>query len=212
MGKGKGGGGENSKKAAGNARKADAAASKKVEAEAKQAAEEESKWEQGARKKNVKRENEAAKKEEALRKKAERDAELEAETAQIKTKKPPAKKAGKGGSGIDGALSSLSAHNIDDAISALQITSGKGEDKIDRHPERRFKPALKAYEERRLPEIREEHPGLRLNQYKQRIYEEFQKSSENPFNQVNVAYNATGEDVASTKESVKKGKEARLAH
>lgn len=212
MGKGNRGAGENSKKAAGNARKAEAAASKQAEADSKVAAEEEAQWERGARKKNVKRENEAAKREEALRKKAERDAELEAETAEIKTKKQPVKKAGRGSGGIDGALSGLNAHNIDDAISALQITSGKGEDKIDRHPERRFKPALKAYEERRLPEIREEHPGLRMNQYKQRIYEEFQKSPENPFNQVNVAYNATGEDVSATRDSVMKSKEKRLAH
>ena len=61
-----------------------------------------------------------------------------------------------------------------------------------------------------MPEIREEHPGLRLNQYQNRIYEEFKKSPENPFNQVNVAFNATREDLRQTAEGVKQNKEDRL--
>lgn len=221
MGKGKGGG-ENTKKAAGNAKKAEAAARKQAEVDAKLAAAEDEQWADGAKSKNSKKEAEAAKREEARRKKAEKDAELEAETAAAAAKKPVInqKKSAKQsrGSGLDAALAAsdapaeLHAHNIDDAIAALEITTGKSADKVDRHPERRFKPALKAYEERRLPEIREEHPGLRLNQYKQRIYEEFQKSPENPFNQVKAAYNASQEDIKDTLEDLKRGKEARLKH
>lgn len=224
MGKSKGSG-ENSKKAAGNAKKAEAAARKQADVDAKQAAVEDEYWSEGAKGKNNKKELAAKKAQEAKAAKAARDAELEAETSAAAKKKPVLnqKKSTKG-SGIDAALdassssggssraSDLYAHNIDDAISALEISSGKNSDKIDRHPERRFKPALRAYEERRLPEIREEHPGLRLNQYQQRIYEEFQKSPENPFNQVKAAYNASKQDIAATRDQVKAGKEERLKH
>jgi hypothetical protein len=43
------------------------------------------------------------------------------------------------------------------------LTTDPNSQKIDRHPERRFKAAYKAFEERRLPEIEVEHPGLRKN-------------------------------------------------
>jgi hypothetical protein len=75
----------------------------------------------------------------------------------------------------------LAASNIDDALDALSLTQGgEGEERkavagIDRHPERRQKAALAAFEDRRLPELRKEHPGLRLQQYKDLIYKEFQK-------------------------------------
>jgi hypothetical protein len=75
----------------------------------------------------------------------------------------------------------LTATNIDDALDALTLaTGGEGEEKkavagIDRHPERRQKAALAAFEDKRLPELRKEHPGLRLQQYKDLIYKEFQK-------------------------------------
>lgn len=75
----------------------------------------------------------------------------------------------------------LSATNIDDALDALSLTTGgEGEERkavagIDRHPERRQKAALAAFEDKRLPELRKEHPGLRLQQYKDLIYKEFQK-------------------------------------
>lgn len=217
----KGKGGENSKKAAGQGRKAEAAARKQAEAEAQAAAEEDQVWEQGSKKKNAKKEEEEAKREEARRKKAEREQLLEMEAAENKSKPQSSKNKGRDkimarrGGGIDAALAaaeggSLSARNIDDAISALQIAAGKDTDKAERHPERRFKPALRAYEERRLPEIREEHPGLRLNQYKELIFKEFEKSAENPFNQVSVDYNAKRGDVREALDKAKKAKEDRL--
>lgn len=216
MGKGKSGGGqENSKKAAGNAKKAEAAQRKQAEADAKNATAEDEYWSQGSKGKNAKLEADAAKKEEARRKKAERDAELEAEMAAASKKKPVINQKKARASGIDNALaasagSDLYAHNIDDAISALEISSGRHSDKVDRHPERRFKPALNKYEEDRLPELRKERPGLRLNQYKQLMYEEFQKSPDNPFNQVKAAYNASQSDVGEILDDVKKRKEDKL--
>jgi len=75
----------------------------------------------------------------------------------------------------------LAASNIEDALDALSLTTGgEAEDRkavagIDRHPERRQKAALAAFEDKRLPELKQEHPGLRLQQYKDLIYKEFQK-------------------------------------
>ena len=210
MGKGKGG--ENSKKAAGNARKAETAQRKQAEDDARKEAAEDELWSQGAKGKNAKKELENAKKEEARRKKAERDAELESEMAEASKKKPVINQKKSRGRGLDEALagSDLYAHNVDDAISALEIASGKHSDSVDRHPERRFKAALNKYQEARLPEIRKEQPGLRLNQYNQRMYEEFQKSPDNPFNQVNVSFNASRDEVYSTLSSVRKTKESKL--
>jgi hypothetical protein len=97
------------------------------------------------------------------------------------------KKATRKSSGLDDLFKGpvvapgLSATNIDDALDALTLTTGgEGEERkavagIDRHPERRQKAALAAFEDKRLPEMRQEHPGLRLQQYKDLIYKEFQK-------------------------------------
>lgn len=219
--------GENSKKAAGNAKKAEAANKKAQEAQAKLDAEEDAKWSQGAKGKNKKKEDDEAKKAEAARKKAERDAMLKEEEAAMPSKastkgrgaaKVAAKRAGK----IDDFLNDLpttshiSASGIDDALEALTLTnkSGAVSDKdIDRHPERRFKAALMAYEERRLPEARKENPGLRLQQVKNLIFKEFEKAPENPFNQAtNLDFNATQEDVRNLKDKIKKEREGKFGH
>lgn len=65
---------------------------------------------------------------------------------------------------------------------------------LERHPERRFKAAFEAYKERELPNLRAEHPGLRMQQYQELLYKQFQKSPENPFNQVTVSYDASKEE------------------
>lgn len=93
---------------------------------------------------------------------------------------------------------------------ALASDTSKGS--VDRHPERRFKAAYAAYEERRLPEIREEHKGLRLGQMKEIIKKEFEKSPENPFNQTGVVnYDATREEIEAKKREEREKIEARLA-
>jgi hypothetical protein len=56
----------------------------------------------------------------------------------------------------------LNASGIDNALDALDLTSNNT-DKIDRHPERRFKAAYNAFEERRLEEMKDEK-GLRRQQ------------------------------------------------
>ncbi|KAH9857494.1 hypothetical protein C2E23DRAFT_804506 [Lenzites betulinus] len=96
-------------------------------------------------------------------------------------------------------VESFTATGIDNAIDLLEVVTAKMDKasvgsqaaNIERHPERRFKAAFEAYKERELPKARKEHPGLRLQQYNDLIYKQFQKSPENPFNQVNLSYDAS---------------------
>jgi hypothetical protein len=158
----------------------------------------------------------AAKKEEAARKKAEKDALLKEEEASLpsKPKGAGAKKAEKKPRGIDSALgsldrpSALNATGIDNALDALSLTT-KDNDKIDRHPERRFKAAYAQFEERRLEEMKDEK-GLRRQQKIDQIRKEFEKHPDNPFNQVSATYNMTREEIAELREGEKSKKETRL--
>lgn len=116
--------------------------------------------------------------------------------------------------GDDKPLAALNASGIDNALDALSL-AGTSSDaaKIDRHPERRFKAALAAFEERRLAEMEADGSGqgLRQNQKKDRIRKEFEKSPENPFNQVNATYDASKDDVAQLRQQEKAKIEKRLA-
>ncbi|KAK7518353.1 coiled-coil domain-containing protein [Phyllosticta citriasiana] len=225
-GKGGGGGdaGGNSKKAQGQARKAAAADAKKAAVDQQRAAVEDAEWSKGA-KSNSKAEAAAAKKAEADRKRAEKAA-LEAEEAASMPKGPSkgkqaAKKGAAPSRGLDAALSSLdapankkaatlNASGIDNALDALSVSNTNPADKIDRHPERRFKAAYAAYEERRLDEMKDEK-GLRRNQKIDQIRKEFEKHPDNPFNQVSASYNATREEVAEIKQQERAKVEKRLA-
>lgn len=218
--------GENSKKAAGNARKAENASKKQAAAAAAAEAEEASKWDQGSKKGNKKKEEEKLKKEEAARKKAEREAMLKAEEDSLPSKpannkqrgaaKVAAKRAGK----IDDFLDfnsekpELKATGIENALEALSLTTKDGglqHKDFDKHPERRVKAAYSAYEERRLPELRKENPGLRLQQVKNLLHKEFSKSPENPMNQeTNVSYNATREQIDDLKSKVREQRELKF--
>ncbi|GES62336.1 DUF1014-domain-containing protein [Aspergillus terreus] len=221
-------GGENSKKAAGNARKAEAAANKKAAEDAKRAAEEDKQWQKGAKGSGKKcasppptLEDAEAKKAEAARKKAERDALLAAEEASLPSKAKKSNQPQKKSRGLDlGQLddeapasrkgAALNASGIDNALDALSLT-GKDSSKIDRHPERRYKAAYAAYEARRMPEVEAENPGLRRQQRIELIKKEFDKSEENPFNQVHVAFDASREEVKQVREAERKKVESRLA-
>lgn len=111
-----------------------------------------------------------------------------------------------------GAAGALNATGIDNALDALSLTTGGDSTKIDKHPERRFKAAFAAYEERRMKEMDDDGSGqgLRQNQKKDRIRKEFEKSPENPFNQVSAAYDASKDDIKALKEAEKAKIEARL--
>ncbi|KAF9808547.1 hypothetical protein IEO21_07839 [Rhodonia placenta] len=96
----------------------------------------------------------------------------------------------------------FAATGIDNAIDLLEVVTAKMDKAsvgtqaagLERHPERRFKAAFEAYKERELPNLRAEHPGLRMQQYQELLYKQFQKSPENPFNQVTVSYDASKEE------------------
>lgn len=111
-----------------------------------------------------------------------------------------------------GNAPSLNATGIDNALDALSLTTSDSI-KVDKHPERRFKAAYAAYEERRLKQMEDDGSGqgLRLNQKKEKIKKEFEKSGENPFNQVTAAYDSTQGDIEKIKDSEKKKIERRLA-
>ncbi|KAJ5642177.1 Coiled-coil domain-containing protein [Penicillium lividum] len=211
---------ENSKKAAGNARKADAANQKKAAEDQKKASEEEKQWSKGS-KSNAKKEDAEAKKAEAARKKAERDALIAEEEAAApsKPKGAGAKTAQKKGRGLDLSQldepskkgSAISASGIDNALDALSLTS-KDTSQVERHPERRFKAAYAAFEARRMPEIEAENPGLRRQQRMDLCRKEFEKSEENPFNQVHVAVNASKDEIAAVRDQERSKTERRLGN
>ncbi|KAK5940237.1 hypothetical protein PMZ80_007657 [Knufia obscura] len=216
-------GGENTKKAAGNAKKAEAASKKQAEADSRNEAAESAQWAKGG-KDESKKADAAAKKAEVAAKKAERDRLLaEEEASQRATpkaaNKKTAEKKSKGTldlSQLDDEPASkkaatLNATGIDNALDALDLTADSNQVKLERHPERRFKAAYAQFEERRLPEIEQEHPGLRKNQRVEICRKEFERSPENPFNQTgNVRYDASKEDLAAQKARIRSGVETRL--
>jgi hypothetical protein len=172
---------------------------------------------------NPYREAAAAKAAEAARKKAEKAALEAEEAASLKTAKTgnaksaqkkaaaPAKKLDL--SQLDEPSESskphaLNASNIDDALDALAIDSGKQE-ALDRHPERRFKAAYTVYEENRLEEMKSEK-GLRRQQKIELIKKEFEKHPDNPFNKVSAQYNSTKDELGQIKQEEKEKTERRL--
>lgn len=72
------------------------------------------------------------------------------------------------------------ARGIDAAVGLMASGGGKA----DEHPERRQKAMYNAYYETNLVLMREDHPGLKLSQYKERIFENWKSSPENPKNQM----------------------------
>lgn len=148
-----------------------------------------------------------------------------------KSKPAPPKPAGPGaiaaGGGLGGEgdesfekkeVESYAATGIDNAIDLLEVVTAKMDKAsvgqqaagIERHPERRFKAAYEAFQERELPKLKEDRPGLRLQQYKDLLYKQFQKSPDNPFNQTLVAYDASKDDKLSALKDKKAQVEERL--
>ncbi|KAI1409651.1 hypothetical protein F5Y13DRAFT_169749 [Hypoxylon sp. FL1857] len=212
-------GGENSKKTAGQARKAEAAAKKAAVEDAKKAAVEDAEWEKGA-KNNSKKEAQAAKKAEQAKKKAEREAALAEEEKSLpsragpKNSKTAVKKTNRG---LDNALSELNPNDdnkklpaietsgIDSILEALGVAVSESTDdiKVDRHATKRVGAAYAAFEERRLKEMKEDGSGsgMRLGSRKEQIRKEFLTSPENPLrHRLNVAHNATKEEIAAVKQ------------
>jgi hypothetical protein len=110
---------------------------------------------------------------------------------------------------------------------------------VESHPERRFKAALEAYIDAELPQYKKDvslpgfsisavhtpsrsadccshsvrsfqYPGLRLVQYKERLFKQFQKHPDNPYNQLTAAYNTTREEKIEIYKTEQAEKEAAL--
>ncbi|PFH53556.1 hypothetical protein AMATHDRAFT_1208 [Amanita thiersii Skay4041] len=128
----------------------------------------------------------------------------------------------------DDHVESYTASGIDNALDLLDVVTAKMDKasvgqqaaNIERHPEsaipnapslqRRFKAAFEAYQEQELPKLKEERPGLRLQQYKDLLFKQFQKSPDNPFNQTTIAYDATKEEKLEALKIKRKQVEERL--
>lgn len=78
------------------------------------------------------------------------------------------------------------ARSLDAALDLLSVS----DQELGKHPERRAKAAYKAFEEVMLPQVKEDFPGLKLSQYKQKLSEMWRRSPDNPLNQEHLAYNA----------------------
>ncbi|KAI3413880.1 hypothetical protein GPALN_011355 [Globodera pallida] len=76
----------------------------------------------------------------------------------------------------------ISTDTVEEAISVLKQPTDQHQQQ-DLHPEKRVRAAFTAFEERRLAELKEERPTLRLSQLKQLVKKEWLKSVENPLNQ-----------------------------
>lgn len=74
----------------------------------------------------------------------------------------------------------ISGSGLDGAMDALSMATGGGASE-ERNPNR--KALYNAYFETQLPFLREQNPGLKLSQLKERIFEAWQRSPENPKNQ-----------------------------
>lgn len=88
-----------------------------------------------------------------------------------------------GGNEYIGALSEntnkeddVSASGIEDAINALGVDEAGPKGRIN------LKAEFKKFEDAELARLKEDQPGLKLSQYKERVWAAWQKSPENPMN------------------------------
>jgi len=113
---------------------------------------------------------------------------------------------------------SFSATGIDNALDLLEVVTAKMDKAsvgqraagIEQHPERRFKAAFEAYKEREMPNVRADRPGLRLQQYQELLFKQFQKSPDNPFNQVTISYDASKDEKVDALKKKQNAVESRL--
>jgi len=72
----------------------------------------------------------------------------------------------------------IDASGIDSALAKMNVAGGGGDD----HPEKRMKALHKAFEEKMMPEMKEQYPGLKRSQYLEKMFTMWKKSPENPMN------------------------------
>eukprot|EP01064_Diplonema_japonicum_P023080 TRINITY_DN33536_c0_g1_i1.p1 TRINITY_DN33536_c0_g1~~TRINITY_DN33536_c0_g1_i1.p1 ORF type:complete len:221 (+),score=103.12 TRINITY_DN33536_c0_g1_i1:47-709(+) len=74
----------------------------------------------------------------------------------------------------------VDATGLNEAVSQLERVNFKEDPNEEQHPERRMKAAHKAYEEKMMPILKADNPGLKRSQLKEMCWKEWQKSPENP--------------------------------
>ncbi|GFR44437.1 hypothetical protein Agub_g5676 [Astrephomene gubernaculifera] len=84
---------------------------------------------------------------------------------------------------LNRAVEAVDARGVDAALKVLTVK----EEEADKHPEKRMRAAWKAYEERLLPALKHDKPGLKMSQYKDMLWKSWQKAPENPLNQAQLA-------------------------
>ncbi|UVC54493.1 hypothetical protein MACJ_004043 [Theileria orientalis] len=72
----------------------------------------------------------------------------------------------------NGNIDIIAASGIDDVLSSLAIEADH----------KSIKTTYMEFQERKMAELKEEYPNLKLSQYKDMIYKQWKKSPENPFN------------------------------
>ena len=76
------------------------------------------------------------------------------------------------------SLDDVDASGIDAAVAALEVSAAApGGKRVN------LKALYKAFEETELARLKIDQPGLKLSQYKERCFANWQKSPENPMNQ-----------------------------
>eukprot|EP01059_Diplonema_ambulator_P002403 TRINITY_DN12051_c0_g1_i1.p2 TRINITY_DN12051_c0_g1~~TRINITY_DN12051_c0_g1_i1.p2 ORF type:complete len:235 (+),score=138.71 TRINITY_DN12051_c0_g1_i1:40-705(+) len=74
----------------------------------------------------------------------------------------------------------VEATGLKDAVAQLERVDFKTDLTDEQHPERRMKAAHKAFEEKMIPILKADNPGLKHSQLKEMAWKEWQKSPENP--------------------------------
>jgi hypothetical protein len=81
-------------------------------------------------------------------------------------------------------VDTIDASGVDEALAVLAVSEKEGDEK---RPEKRVKAAWLAFEERELPGIKAEKPGLRIRQYQDMLWKQWQKHPDNPLVQAAAA-------------------------
>ncbi|KAJ9444646.1 Coiled-coil domain-containing protein 124-like protein [Diplonema papillatum] len=74
----------------------------------------------------------------------------------------------------------VDASNLKSAVDQLEKVAFKGAESEEKHPERRLKAAHIAFEEKMIPQLKADNPGLKRSQLKDMCFKLWQKSPENP--------------------------------
>lgn len=200
----------NSRATAANEKKAQAKAKKDQQKARQEEAQLTKEWSKGAKDTTRQQEQEQKRLEkEERRREAQR--QLEEENKQLPTARGAQKKAlQKTDAASHQPVEEYAARTIDDALDLfdnLEESTGDPASSnkaaaalVDRHPERRAKAAYRQFEDREMARLKQENPGLRMSQLKERLKKLWQKSPENPLNQSQVAHNAKQEDIESVAE------------